>query len=122
MTFLIALSALSVAFPRSARGVFLILSSQNVALVLVTRSYRSRRVVKSHELRRNEHRLPGSVDSDRLKDELSDVAITIHGPIRPLTVWKIARPRGPLGSVVVSNFHRPHPHQHAKAPPKRGLL
>ncbi len=33
----------------------------------------------------------GSVDSDRLKNEPFDVAITIRGPIRPVTVWKKSR-------------------------------
>jgi len=36
----------------------------------------------------------GSVDSDRLKDEPFDVAITIHGPITPVTVWKKVRRAG----------------------------
>ena len=36
----------------------------------------------------------GSVDSDRLKTEPFDVAITIRGPIRPATVWKKARRAG----------------------------
>jgi uncharacterized protein (TIGR02186 family) len=36
----------------------------------------------------------GSVDSDRLKDERFDVAITIHGPTMPVTVWKKARRAG----------------------------
>ena len=36
----------------------------------------------------------GSVDSDRLKTEPFDVAITIRGPIRPVTVWKKARRAG----------------------------
>jgi len=36
----------------------------------------------------------GSVDSDRLKSEPFDVAITIHGPNRPATVWKKARRAG----------------------------
>ena len=36
----------------------------------------------------------GSVDSDRLKSEPFDVAITIRGPIRPATVWKKARRAG----------------------------
>jgi uncharacterized protein (TIGR02186 family) len=36
----------------------------------------------------------GSVDSDRLKNEPFDLAITIRGPIRPVTVWKKARRAG----------------------------
>ena len=36
----------------------------------------------------------GSVDSDRLKTEPFDVAITIRGPIRPAAVWKKARHAG----------------------------
>ena len=36
----------------------------------------------------------GSVDSDRLNNEPFDVAITIRGPIRPVTVWKKARRAG----------------------------
>ena len=36
----------------------------------------------------------GSVDSDRLKNEPFDVAITIRGPLRPVTVWKKARRAG----------------------------
>jgi len=36
----------------------------------------------------------GSVDSDRLKSETFDLAITIRGPIRPVRVWKKARRAG----------------------------
>ncbi len=36
----------------------------------------------------------GSVDSDRLKDQPFDVAITLRGPIKPVTVWKKTRRAG----------------------------
>ncbi len=36
----------------------------------------------------------GSVDSEQLKSEPFDVAITVRGPIKPVTVWKKARRAG----------------------------
>ncbi len=48
----------------------------------------------------------GSVDSDRLKNEPFDVAITIRGPIRPVRVWKKSSPRRPLGQRRESHLRR----------------
>lgn len=36
----------------------------------------------------------GSVDSERLKGQPFDVAVTIHGPARPVTIWKKDRRAG----------------------------
>ncbi len=36
----------------------------------------------------------GSVDSDQLKNQPFDVAVTLRGPIKPVTVWKKARRAG----------------------------
>ena len=77
---------------------FLILTSQNVVLAsspdLIEAGASQNHFYIEPSYDGTSITLFGSVDSDRLKDEPFDVAITIHGPITPVTVWKKARRAG----------------------------